>query len=216
LGGAVSLLASIGAGGVFGTVAGFVVKFPLGLRLALAVSVFLLVAAAVFAMFGWVKTRPPAVEATGTTGVVGGDLTAGGDVSIAGVNVAGGDLTIHQRPGEVEQLRAVWAEVKHVQDRLRQIARRAEARQGWVRPPRSEHYERVPSQTWNLHSDACGLPAADRVAIQDAYDRASIFDDEMLRRDDVGFGEPEPDLAGVADAFADAAARIDAALRART
>jgi len=211
LGGAVSLLAAIGAGGAFATIVGFVAEMPLGLRLLLALFVFMLVAAAGLALVGWIKTRAPAtLGAQSQPSIVGGKVTAGGNAYVAGRDVTVGASS---GPSHAERVRWIRNEIKQIMFRLDQLDVQArDYTSAW--PIRPNPYAPLPVAQWELHGGALRLSVIEYATIADAYDLAAAFNRGRcmsLAQETLGDGPPEPDLAALRSAFE----RADAALAAR-
>jgi len=204
LGGAVSLLASVGAGGGIAAVVAFVADMPFGLRILLAVSAFLLVAAAGLALVGWLKTRPAATRSAPSQHV-----TAGGNAYVAGHDVTVGASA---GPSHAERVRWIRGEIKQIMFRLDQLDLQArDYTSAW--PIRSNPYAPLPVAQWELHGGAVRLPAIDYDTIDHAYDLAAAFNEgrRMSRAQETfGGGPPEPDLAALRSAFERAGAALAA------
>ncbi|MCA1681097.1 MAG: hypothetical protein LC777_20230 [Actinobacteria bacterium] len=208
LGGAVSLLALVGAGGALAAIVGFVAEMPLGLRLLLALSVLLLVTAAGLALVGWLRTRPSAaVGARSRPSIVDGDVTAGGSAYIADVTVGAS-----AGPSHAERVRWIRNEIKQLMCRLDQLDVQArDYTSAW--PIRQNPYAPLPVTQWELHGGAMRLPVIDYDTIDHAYALAAAFNEGRrmsLAQETFGGRPPEPDLAALRSAFE----RADAALAA--
>lgn len=208
LGGAVSLLASVGAGSALAVIVGFVAEMPLGLRCLLAASVFLLVVAAGLALVGWLKTRPPAtLGVQSPPSVVVGDVTAGGNAYVAGHDVTVGASA---GPSHAERVRWIRGEIKQIMFRLDQLdVQAADYTSAW--PIRANPYAPLPVAQWELHGGALRLLGIDYDTIEHAYDLAAAFNEGRrmsLTRETFGGGPPEPDLAALRSAFERAGAVV--------
>lgn len=69
-------------------------------------------------------------------------------------------------------------------------------------------YRLLPAEKWNTYDAGLNLPAADHDAIQKAYELANDFNVAMEHGPTV-FGDPEPDLGGLREAFLTAETIID-------
>lgn len=224
LGGAVSLVLSVGAASAVGAVVGFVADFPLGLRVLLIVSAMCVVAAAVLALTGWIRTRPQA--ARGAPSAEGGDRVPRGGGVHAGRNIkadgpiAGRDVVMQasQGPTRGERLRWVRLEIKQIMRRLDQLDWRADPDNpdGWntIWPDKKNPYAPLPIVEWQRHGGALDLPAIEWDAVDRAYDLAEQFNEgrlAALAQETSGSGPGEPNLSALRLAFV----RADTALAAR-
>lgn len=198
--GAVSLLASVGAGTVLAVIVAVVAEMPLGLRILLAVGTFFLVAAAGLALAGRRKTRPPP---QGQPSTVGGSVTAGGNAYI------GRDLTVTGSDPR-ERVWQVTREVVNARKAVQKIRKRHRED-----PTTDDWYEvdQLPTDRWNAHGGALDLSPAAFAVVAHAYELGEEFNDGLshsLARKT--FGDPQvpmPDLDALDEAFG----RAEAALR---
>jgi hypothetical protein len=118
-------------------------------------------------------------------------------------------LEEHARGSRAQRLRAVGDEVKHIKRRLGQLEKSG-AEWGTIRPHRLAPYQPLPAGKWNQHGVALMLPTAAHDVIQAAYEQANDFNHEM-QTPQQAFGDyPDPDLAGLREAFERAEAQLEA------
>jgi len=112
-----------------------------------------------------------------------------------------------QLRGRAERIRLVRDEIKHILRRLRQLD---EQRREWnsIWPGSHAPYQLLPAEKWNAYGAGLNLPEADHDAIQNAYELANDFNQRM-QRGPVVFGNPEPDLDGLRQAFLRAETIVD-------
>jgi hypothetical protein len=113
-------------------------------------------------------------------------------------------------PNREERLRAIRDEVKHIKRRFDQIDKSGDE-WGTIRPPRHSLYQPLPAEKWNRHGVALMLPRGAHDVIQEAYERANDFNHEMQTPPTTFGDHPDPDLAGLREAFERAEAQLDAA-----
>jgi hypothetical protein len=106
-----------------------------------------------------------------------------------------------------ERIRLVRDEIKHILRRLRQLD---EQRREWnsIWPGEHAPYQLLPAEKWNAYGAGLNLPEVDHDAIQNTYELANDFNQRM-QRGPVTFGDPEPDLDGLRQAFLQAEAILD-------
>jgi hypothetical protein len=112
-----------------------------------------------------------------------------------------------QLRGRAERVRLLRDEIRHILRRLRQLD---DQRKEWgsIWPGKHAPYQLLPADRWNAYGAGLNLPAADHDAIQDAYELANEFNQQM-DRGPVAFGDPEPNLGALREAFLQAEAILD-------
>ena len=99
--------------------------------------------------------------------------------------------------------RKIGNEIATIQRELIRHENRREVNGGSIWPI-ERPYRDLPTDQWQAHGSHLRLDDEDREAVSNAYELAARFNDEMLRGETF-FAGPEPDLAGLRDAFDDAA-----------
>jgi len=107
-------------------------------------------------------------------------------------------------------LRRIRDEIGHYERRFGQLDK---LREEWssIWPGRHAPYQRLPADKWNDYGASLNLPQAHHDVVQEAYELANDFNVEMERGPST-FGDPEPDLEALREAFGEAKRVIDAAI----
>jgi hypothetical protein len=132
---------------------------------------------------------------------------AGGDAYMAGRDIHINPLEDSRGLSRAAQLRQVRDEIQHI---LRRCGQLEKHRKEWetVWPVKSfAPYQRLPAEKWNAHGAALHLPQEDHDLIQAAYELANDFN-VVMERGPQTYGDPEPDLDGLRQAFEQAAAAL--------
>jgi hypothetical protein len=130
--------------------------------------------------------------------------TAGRDAYLAGrdINVGVGVQPAPQPatgPSWAERIRKIKDEIRHIKRRFGQLEKQREE-WGSIWPGKHAPYQRLPAEQWNTHGVGLDLSQPDHDTIQQAYELENDFNTEM-ERGPRHFGDPDPDLDGLREAF---------------